>query len=273
MIYHLILAYTSYMNASRWFRFQPTVDLVVVGISWLLVVSSLYIATNVITAQNGILYFLFYAIVGATLFGIGVPLFWIVVKKRLSLEALGITSKKLWTSLILQLLFTVGLYYSAFTSLNLPEFGSLLPLVALALSIGFFEAVFWRGWVQLRFEEAFGIVPAIILASAVYALYHIGYGMPFEEIRLLFVVGLMYATTFRLTKNIFILYPLFQPLGQLLTLVKDKLDLPTIAALGFFEVLIVMAAMIVLVQKFSMKLQKLVRMHTFLLHTRSHNSL
>ena len=92
----------------------------------------------------------------------------------------------------------------------------LVPLIALALAIGFFEALFWRGWVQLRLEEAFGLIPALILGSALYALYHIGYGMPASEMVFLFFIGLMFAIVFRLTKNIFILWPLFQPMGRIL---------------------------------------------------------
>ena len=90
---------------------------------------------------------------------------------------------------------------------------SLLPLAALSLTIGFFEAVSWRGWVLLRLEEAFGIVPAILLGSLLYAAYHVGYAMPTSEIAFLFLVGVMYAVAFRLTRSVFILWPLFQPMG------------------------------------------------------------
>jgi uncharacterized protein len=115
-----------------------------------------------------------------------------------------------------------------------------VPLVALALAIGFFEAVFWRGWVLLRLEEAFGIIPAILLGSVLYAAYHVGYGMPASEMTTLFFVGVIFAVVFRLTKNVFILWPIFQPMGQLVTLIKDGLTLPLAAALGFVEVLILM---------------------------------
>ena len=59
---------------------------------------------------------------------------------------------------------------------QIPPFEEFLPLIALALCIGFFEAVFWRGWVLLRLEESFGTILAILLGSALYAAYHIGYG-------------------------------------------------------------------------------------------------
>jgi hypothetical protein len=119
-----------------------------------------------------------------------------------------------------------------------------VPLVALALAIGFFEAVFWRGWVLLRLEEAFGIIPAILLGSILYALYHVGYGMPASEMVFLFFIGVLFAVIFRLTRNVFILWPLFQPMGQLVTLIKDGLTLPLLAALGFAEVLILMFVLV-----------------------------
>jgi hypothetical protein len=128
-----------------------------------------------------------------------------------------------------------------------------LPLIILALSIGFFEAVFWRGWVLLRIEEAFGIIPAIIIGSLLYAAYHIGYGMDFAEMRFLFFIGIMFSVVFRITKNILILWPLFQPMGQLFTLIKDRLELPMISILGFSEVLIFMFVMIWLANKYYKK--------------------
>jgi len=119
-----------------------------------------------------------------------------------------------------------------------------VPLLALSLAIGFFEAVFWRGWVLLRLEESFGMIPAILLSSLLYTFYHIGYGMGMSEMAFLFFIGIMYAVTFCLTKNIFILWPIFQPMGQLVTLIKDGLQLPLIAGLGFIEALIAMLALV-----------------------------
>ena len=125
----------------------------------------------------------------------------------------------------------------------------LIPLIALVLAIGFFEALFWRGWVQLRLEEAFGILPGIVLGAALYAVYHIGYGMPMSEIAFLFVIGLVFASV-RLTKNIFILWPLFQPIGQLITLINDGLSLPLLAAIGFLEVLVLMLGLVWLANRY-----------------------
>jgi membrane protein implicated in regulation of membrane protease activity len=68
--------------------------------------------------------------------------------------------------------------------------------------------------------------------------------MPASEMIFLFFIGIMFAVTFRLTKNILILWPIFQPMGQLVTLIRDGLTLPFLSALGFVEVLILMLVLV-----------------------------
>lgn len=237
------------------FRWNPGKDLYAVLVSWLLVVGALYTATVIVgeAVWGGFAYFLLYAIVCATLCGVGIPLYWTVVKRHRPVEDLGITTHRLIPSLLLQVVFSLILYNVTLAKVQLPALNELVPLVALALTIGFFEAIFWRGWVNLRFEEAFGIIPAILIGSALYAIYHIGYGMPASEITFLFIIGILFSVVFRLTKNIFILWPVFQPMGQLVTLIEDKLSLPLLAALGFFEVLLLMFALVWLAQRYYKK--------------------
>lgn len=236
-------------------RWKPTRDLTVVGLSWLLVVTCLYTATVIVGDKvwGGMAYFTLYAILGATVFGVGLPLYWMVVVRRRPLSDLGITRRGLGLSLVLQLVFAVLQFSGTLAKTELPSLGTLLPLITLALCIGFFEAVFWRGWVLLRLEEAFGVIPAIFLGSALYAAYHIGYGMPASEMLFLFFIGIMFAVVFRLTKNIFILWPLFQPMGQLITLVKDGLTLPLVSSLGFIDALVAMLVLVWLASRYTKK--------------------
>lgn len=236
-------------------HWRPCWDLAMVAVSWALVVGALYTATTFV-GQNvwgGMAYFVLYALVGATLFGVGIPLYWMVVVRRRPLADLGLTTKHWVLCVLLQLVFAALQYVGTLAKSGFPAFDQLLPLLALALAIGFFEAVFWRGWVLLRLEEAFGIIPGIVLGSLLYAAYHIGYGMPSSEMIFLFFIGLMFSIVFRLTKNILILWPVFQPMGQLVTLIKDQLILPPIAALGFFEVLLIMLVLVWLSHRFYKK--------------------
>jgi hypothetical protein len=248
-------AVTSTLKQVFSFRWNPNKDLAAVAVSWLLVVGALYTATAIVgqTVWGGFAYFLLYGAVGAALFGIGIPLYWTVVVRRRPIAELGLSTRWLGLSLVLQLAFAALQYMGTLAKTQLPPFEGFMPLIALALTIGFFEAVFWRGWVLLRLEEAFGVIPAIILGSILYAAYHIGYGMPTGEMIFLFFIGVIYAVAFRLTKSVFILWPVFQPMGQLVTLVKDKLTLPPIAALGFAEAFILMLVLVWLAARYQKK--------------------
>lgn len=234
-------------------RFKPSADLVAVGVSWLLVVLSLATATFVVTANNGVAYFLVYAIVGAAGFGVALPVWWMVWHRKRTIAELGVTTRLLGVSLIIQLALSALQYSQTLGRMSLPDGATLLPLVTLALTIGLFEAIFWRGWVLLRLEDAFGFLPALLVGSTLYALYHLGYGMGWQEMWFLFFVGLAYGAIFRITKNVFILWPLLQPMGQLTTLIKDGLTLPTIAALGFAEALIVMVVVLGVAWKYTQR--------------------
>ena len=237
------------------FRWKPNLDLAVVAISWLLVVGALYTANVIVGPElgGGIPYFLLYALLGAALFGVGIPVYWMVVVRRRPLADLGITTRWLGLSILLQLMFAGLQYMGTLAQVQLPPLEQLVPLIALALAIGFFEALFWRGWLLLRLEESFGIIPAVLLGSLLYAFYHIGYAMPLDEIAFLFFVGVMFAVIFRLTKSVFILWPAFQPMGQLVTLIRDGLTLPLISTLGFVEVLVVMLVLVWLAARYYKK--------------------
>ena len=242
------------------FRWKPNLDLVVLFVSWLLVTGTLYTATVIVTpeAGGGLPYFFMYAVLAAGVFGIGIPLVWTVMIRKRSVQDLGITTRWLGISILLQLVFAALQFAGTLTKVSPPPFEQMVPLIALSLAVGFFEAVFWRGWVLPRLEEAFGLLPAVLLGSLLYAAYHIGYAMPLEEITFLFWIGVLYAVTFRLTKNVFLLWPLFQPMGQTVTLMKEGLQLPLIASLGFLELLIAMLVLIWLVGRKSRKKREVV---------------
>ncbi len=237
------------------FRWQPDRDLLAVLVSWILVVAGLYTATFIVGSEiwGGMAYFAIYAVLTAGVFGVGFPLYWMIAIRKRPLSDLGITTRGLWISLGLQLVFAAIQYGGTLAKTGIPSFEKFAPLLALALCIGFFEALFWRGWVLLRLEEAFGLIPAILLGSLLYAAYHIGYGMPLSEMTFLFFIGVMYAVAFRLTKNVFLLWPIFQPMGQLVTLIKDGLELPLLASLGFLEALILMFVMVWLAGRYAQK--------------------
>jgi hypothetical protein len=222
---------------SEWFRFKPSKEILVVILSWVLVVTAFYLAFQIFTTERVAANFIVYGILGIALCGVMVPVVWNTLVMRRPLSALGITKKYLTASILAGLVLTVIQYFMTLKNIELPIYRELLPLITMAVAVGFYENVFYRGWVQLRMEEYFGILPAILLSAVLYSLYHIGYGMPSGEMITLFIIGLTFSTIFRLTRNIFILYPLLTPSGALYTLITDGLIIPFEAMYGFASVI------------------------------------
>jgi membrane protease YdiL (CAAX protease family) len=115
-------------------------------------------------------------------------------------------------------------------------------VLVMSLVVGFFEAVFFRGFVQGRLEASFGAGPAVLGAAVLYSLYHVGYGVPADEMVFLFGLGVVYAIAYRLVRNILVLWPLLTPLGAFYNNVDaGDIDLPWASIAGFAEVGAVMA--------------------------------
>jgi membrane protease YdiL (CAAX protease family) len=103
----------------------------------------------------------------------------------------------------------------------------------MALVVGAFESIFFRGFVQSRLEAQFGPRAGIAAAAALYGLYHVGYGMQLTEIGFLLV-----------------LWPLLTPLGSFFAnLEAGDIPLPWASILGFGDVLVVIVVVIVLARR------------------------
>ena len=50
--------------------------------------------------------------------------------------------------------------------------------------------------------------------------------MDLSEMVILFFIGIMFAVVFVITRSVMILWPVFQPMGQLLMQIEDRLPLP-----------------------------------------------
>lgn len=110
---------------------------------------------------------------------------------------------------------------------NLPAPADWVPLLVMALVVGVFESIFFRGFVQNRLEEQFGPVIGLALAAALYGAYHLGYGMGADEMLFLAGLGVVYAVAFALTRNVLALWPLLTPLGSFYNAVDTgDIDLP-----------------------------------------------
>jgi membrane protease YdiL (CAAX protease family) len=108
-----------------------------------------------------------------------------------------------------------------------------------------FEAIFFRGFVQTRLSASFGPVPGVFGAAALYALYHVGYGMGAQEMVFLFGLGLVYGIAYLCVNNVLVLWPLLIPIGSFFNnLQSGNIDLPWAAIAGFVDVTAIMFAAI-----------------------------
>lgn len=238
------------MKEVSWFRFNFGKEIYVVLFMWCLVVSTLYTAFQVFTTAQVAANFITFGFGTILICGIGLPLAYTKIIKGKNIDSLGISKKKIIPSILLGIILAAVQYSQTLANVAFPEIQNLVPLVTMGLAVGLFENIFFRGWMQQRFEDAFGLVPGILLAALFYSFYHIGYGMTWSEMHVLFYVGLFYAVAFRFTQNIFILFPLLTPAGAFYTNIKDGLILPFEAAYGFVIIIALSVVTIIFFGKF-----------------------
>ena len=217
------------------FRFQPSLDLLIVLISFLILIAGLY------TTHNSFPIASIWFPVSMFILGILVPIAYNSLVKKRPLSEMGISKKHWKKSLVLSLIASFLLIGPAMARVIIPPFTELLPILALEITAGLFFVIFFHGWVQMRFERAFGAIPAIFIAAAFFALYHVAYGEPISILYMgHFMGGLIHATIFRMTRNILILWPFFVSTTGLIYDLGWGLRLPFEAIYGYIGVLVLM---------------------------------
>ena len=217
-------------------------DLVAVAALSIAVVGLFRLAFGVFTTENTLGLFLSFG--GALVLGVAGPVAYTVWIRRRPLRALGFGLHNLRTTVVLALLFGSVQFAITLWGYGLPRPRDWVPLLVMALTVGVFESIFFRGFVQERLENSLGVGPAILGASILYALYHVGYGMRADEMLFLFGLGVVYAISYRLTQNVLVLWPLLTPLGSFFAQLEAgdlAGELPWASIAGFADVLGLMA--------------------------------
>jgi membrane protease YdiL (CAAX protease family) len=218
-------------------------DLAVIVGLYVAVVAGLWLAFVIFTTDNVLGLFLSYGT--ALVVGVAGPVFYTVWVRRQPLASLGLTLGDWRTTAALAIVFAAVQFFLTLARVEYPAPEVWLPLLAMALPVGLFEAVFFRGFIQNRLEASFGLVPAVAGAAGLYGLYHIGYGMGLNEVVFLFGLGIVYGVAFRVTGSILVLWPLLTPLGSLFSQIQaGDIVLPMESILGFADVLVLMLAAI-----------------------------
>lgn len=212
-------------------------DLLVGALLYAAVVGLFRVAFTVFDDNDGLLFMSFAA---GLLVGVVGPIHYTVRTRGRSLASLGLSLGGLRTTLGLALVFAAVQFSITLWGYDLPVAKGWVPLLGMALTVGVFESIFFRGFVQGRLESSFGVIPAVFGAAALYAIYHVGYGMGATETVFLFGLGIVYALAYQTVGNVLVLWPLLTPLGSFYAQL-DSGDLvgrlPWASLFGFADVL------------------------------------
>lgn len=199
------------------FKCQPTKDTAIAFISGFLVIVTsfglLLFSENTITDKIG--FFVLRDLVMIFVLGFAFPLCYVLIIKKEKISEFGITKKKWLTSLVVGIVLAILLLLQFISEAGKPGQEILLDSKSIGpffyiMVAGIFEVIFFYTFLRQRFENAFGIIPGIALAALFYSFHHAGFQPEFMK---LFFVGILYASVFRTTKNVLIIYPFFWGVG------------------------------------------------------------
>ncbi|HUG32913.1 MAG TPA: CPBP family intramembrane glutamic endopeptidase [Acidimicrobiia bacterium] len=226
-------------------------DLIVVGVLYVAVVAVIRLAFVGFTTENMVGLFISYAVVGLLLLGVAAPVLYNVRLRHRPLRSLGVGLHNWRPTLALGLVIAAVQFALTLWGYDLPRPVDWVPLLLMSLTVGLFESIFFRGFIQNRLEASFGPVLGVGLAAALYGLYHFGYAMGSEEIVFLAGLGVVYAVAFRATRNVLVLWPLLTPLGSLFNnLEAGDIVLPWASMAGFGQVLAAMGVVLWLAHRY-----------------------
>ena len=230
-------------------------DLVAIVAVYVPTVGLFRLAFGVFGTDN--LWGLFLSFAGGLVLGVAGPVVYTVWLRGRTLRTLGLGVHNLRATLALAVLLAGVQFAMTLWGVALPAPVDWVPLLAMSLVVGLFEAVLFRGFIQTHIQTSFGTVAAVVGAAALYAIYHVGYGMGGDEMLFLFGLGVVYAVAFRLVDNLLVLWPLLTPLGAFFNnLEAGDIELPWASIAGFADVLAVMGVVVWLAVRHQRKLTR-----------------
>ncbi len=175
----------------RWGAWKPdTRDFAVIVILFIVVTSGLRAAFMVTPTERGGAMLL--ALAGTLLVGVAGPVTYTVWHRHRPLATLGLTGDRLSLTAALAAVFGIMQFLMTLHHRSLPAAGKWVPLLALSVTVGLFEAVFFFGFIQGRLEEALGALPAALFAAGLFALSHYGYHLPSGDLVVMFGFGVLF---------------------------------------------------------------------------------
>jgi membrane protease YdiL (CAAX protease family) len=182
-------------------HWTPAADTGVALLTALLMIPVYYVGTH----THGMTSLLVFVIFGNGVLNVLFPAWYVMRIRREPASELGITTRRLWLAVLLSAICCLFAWKGLEREMASHPGVELLPQLIFN-GVILWEPFFVFGWLQLRFERAFGIVPGVVLAAASFGAYHLG-TYPLSGVVGLFVFGLVFATLFRITRNLIVLWP------------------------------------------------------------------
>jgi len=139
---------------------------------------------------------------------LAIPVVFIVIYQKHSVEQIGISMKNIGTYMILSVplgfLLGLGEYMTIRTGYLIPDltFENLLKLtIIMVFFVGLVEELIFRSILQTRLEEALNVQEALLITSLLFGLMHSGYGT-FHEIFYTSFVGFIMGLIFYKTRSL-----------------------------------------------------------------------
>ena len=147
-------------------------------------------------------------LIGGIFFSIGY-----IHKKKYQFNDFGLSIKKWHVYLLINLV--LGILLLLIFLDDYPDAKIIFDLKTMRMIIyimlaGIFEVIVFYAFLRKLFEDAFGIIPGIILAAVAYSFHHTGFQPEFQK---LIFVGILYASVFRIRNSALLIYPFFWGVG------------------------------------------------------------
>lgn len=187
-------------------RFKPGQD-TLLALGTLFVFWPVYYFSSATPLGETLLGFFLWFVIGNLILNVLLPAYYITNIWKEPISHLGIKREGWIPALVVSIVLVLFFLPSLFEAAEGIPIEAVIPHI-IANGVILWEPFFVYGWLQNRYERAFGTVPAIVLAGISFGLYHIG-TYPLEGVFTLAALGLFFGVIYRLLKrNLIVLWPL-----------------------------------------------------------------
>ena len=190
--------------------FDPGLDTLLASITAAIMIGIYYLNAKYGFEQPAF-FFIGFVLIGHIILNATIPAFVVLVLCKEGLSSLGIKRENLFSSILISAVLAAIFSNTFFQALEGFD-GNPIPHIIFN-GISLWEPLFVYGWLQLRFERAFGYILAPIIAGAAFAAYHIG-TFPIDMVLMLFGFGVFYGVVFGFVRNILVLFPMTWAVGS-----------------------------------------------------------